>query len=261
MTFLSPPPEQARAVVAAFDWPQCPKIEGRPLDTALLLNRDHVDKLRDHLLGSYDDEGRVPAEVILPLLDNIDTLYDALSRRGPVRDHALDSFRNIRDVGFRIRGCARIAAPAKGRIVSPTGSIDEWEDEEEDLDIKDESPSVDEGGNPIVPLAPRSRTRKKRDKVFNNRNPRVVTIKVMDPDWQSEVLHLGQARVADMVSSDMVLQGLGPGSFSIRILPSGHIRLMMPTARRAQALRDRKLFKPLSFGKDCYVQRFRQSVR
>ncbi len=79
----------------------------------------------------------------------------------------------------------------------------------------------------------------------------------MEPEWQSEVLHLGQARVADMVSSDMVLQGLGPGSFSIRILPSGHIRLMMPTVGRAQDLRDRQIFKPLSFGKDSYVQRWR----
>ncbi|KAL8846994.1 MAG: hypothetical protein Q9221_007950 [Calogaya cf. arnoldii] len=222
--------------MAAFDWPQCPKIEGRPLDTALLPSRDHISELRNCFL----DDGRlVPSKVILPFLDNIDTLYDALSRRGPVRDHALDSFRNIQDVGFKIRGCASIVGPAKGRILPSAGSIDQWEDEEEDLDIKDESPSVDEGGSPSVPLVPRSRARRKRDKAFNNRNPRVVTIKVMDPDWQSEVLHLGQARVADMVSSDMVLQGLGPGSFSIRILPSGHSRLMMPTARQAQVLRDR----------------------
>lgn len=242
--------------MAGLDWPQCPEIEGRPLDTALLLNRDHVTELRDRLRGNYDDEGNVPAGVILPFLDNIDTLYDALSRRGPVREHALDSFRSVQDVGFRIRGCARIAAPDRGQILSPAGSIEEWEDEEE-VDIKDESPSIRDSNHTFAPLAPRFRTLRKKDKGFNNRNPRVVTIKVMDPDWQSELLHLGQARVADMVSSDLVLQGLGPGSFSIRILPSGDVRLMMPTARRASALRDRQRFRPLSFGKGAYAQQFR----
>ncbi|KAL8978385.1 MAG: hypothetical protein Q9205_006015, partial [Flavoplaca limonia] len=56
---------------------------------------------------------------------------------------------------------------------------------------------------------------RKRDKLFNNRNPRVVTIKVMEPEWQSEVLRLGQARVADMVSFCKVsVQGVFPsGSY------------------------------------------------
>ncbi|KAI4250011.1 MAG: hypothetical protein L6R42_008812 [Xanthoria sp. 1 TBL-2021] len=226
--------------MAGLDWPQCPEIGGRPFDTALLLNRDHVTELRDRLRGNYDDEGNVPAGVILPFLDNIDTLYDALSRRGPVREHALDSFRSVQD----------------GQTLSPAGSIEEWEDEEE-VDIKDESPSIRDSNHTVAPLAPRFRTLRKKDRGFNNRNPRVVTIKVMDPDWQSELLHLGQARVADIVSSDLVLQGLGPGSFSIRILPSGDVRLMMPTARRASALRDRQRFRPLSFGKGAYAQQFR----
>lgn len=64
--------------MAESDWPQCPEIRGRPLDTALLLNRDHVTDVRDRLRGGYDDHGHVPGEVILPLLDNIDTFYDAL---------------------------------------------------------------------------------------------------------------------------------------------------------------------------------------
>lgn len=199
--------------------------------------------------------------MILPLLDNIDTLYDALSRRGPVRDHALDSLYDLYDVGFKIRGCARLAAPDKRQLLPHAGSIEEWEDEEEEEDIKAESPSLGDWGHTVISLAPKRKTLRKQDRGFNNRNPRVVTIRVMDPNLQSELLHLGQARVADMVSSDMLLQGLGPGSFSTKILPSGDVRLMMPTARRASALKDRQRFRPLSFGRSAYVQQFRPNGR
>ncbi|KAI4221971.1 MAG: hypothetical protein L6R36_006508 [Xanthoria steineri] len=243
--------------MAGSDWPQCPEIRGRPLDTALLLNKDHVTDLRHRLRGGYDDDGHVPGEVILPLLDNIDTLYDALSRRGPVRDHALDSLYDLHDVGFKIRGCARLAAPDRRQILPYADSIEEWEDEEEEVDIKAESPSMGDSHHPVVALAPKRMTLRKKGGRFNNRNPRVVTIRVADPDLQSEVLHLGQAQVADMVSSDMVLQGLGPGSFSSTRILSGDVRLMMPTARRASALKDRQRFRPLSFGKCAYVQQFR----
>ena len=178
--------------------------------------------------------------------------------RGPVRDHALDSLYDLHDVGFKIRGCARIAAPDRRQILPYAGSIEEWEDQEEEVDIKAESPSMGDSQHPIVPLAPKRMTLRKKGRGFNNRNPRVVTIRVTDPDLHSEILHLGQARVADMVSSDMEMQGLGPGSFSsTRILPSGDVRLMMPTARRASALKDRQRFRPLSFGKCAYVQQFR----
>ncbi|KAL8875078.1 MAG: hypothetical protein Q9198_006515 [Flavoplaca austrocitrina] len=180
-----------------------------------------------------------------------------LNQDGP-REHLLGSMRSAHGIGFRIRGCARIAAPPKRQTLPPPGYIEDREDEQEESDIKDEFFSADDETNIVATPAPRlRRILRKRDKLFNNRNPRVVTIKVMEPEWQSEVLRLGEARVADMVSSDMVLQGLGPGSFSIRILPSGHIRLMMPTARRAQELKNRHLFKPLSFGRNAYVQQIR----
>ncbi|KAI4271714.1 MAG: hypothetical protein LQ337_005810 [Flavoplaca oasis] len=232
--------------------PRCPDLEGRPVDIGLLLQRDHVAELRDWLQDTRGDERRIPPEVILPFLDNIDTLYDILLNQDASREHIFDAVRSAQDIGFRIRGCA------KRRTLPPSGYIEEWEDEEEELDIKEEDFSVDDERNVVATSVPRlRRILRKRDKLFNNRNPRVVTIKVMEPEWQSEVLRIGQARVADMVSSDMVLQGLGPGSFSIRILPSGHIRLMMPTARRARQLKDRHLFKPLSFGKDTYVQQIR----
>ncbi|CAO1601900.1 hypothetical protein XANCAGTX0491_005538 [Xanthoria calcicola] len=226
--------------MAESDWPQCPEIRGRPLDTALLLNRDHVTDVRDRLRGGYDDHGHVPGEVILPLLDNIDTFYDAL-------DEVL--------LETTLLTPFTISTTLASRSV---GSIEEWEDQEEEVDIKAESPSMGDSQHPIVPLAPKRMTLRKKGRGFNNRNPRVVTIRVTDPDLHSEILHLGQARVADMVSSDMEMQGLGPGSFSsTRILPSGDVRLMMPTARRASALKDRQRFRPLSFGKCAYVQQFR----
>ncbi|KAL8992793.1 MAG: hypothetical protein Q9169_006831 [Polycauliona sp. 2 TL-2023] len=174
----------------------------------------------------------------------------------PFREHTLDHFRGAPDIGFRIRGCSRVAASIKTPSPAPANFIDEWEDEEEELDIKNEVSSEDDSKDIVGPFQPpRLQIVRKREHGFNNRNPLVVTIKVMEPNWQTEVLQLGQARVADMVSDDMVSQGLGPGSFTIRILPSGHIRLMFRTARRAQQLRDRRLFRPLSFGKNCYVQR------
>ena len=240
----------ARAV-----WPRCPDLEGRPVDTALLLQSDHVAELRDWLRDTHGDERRNSPEAILPFLDNIDILYDIMLNQDAHREHPLGSMRIAHGIGFRIRGCARIAAPPKRQTLPTPGYVEEWEDKEEELDIKDEVFSVDDERNIVATPAPRlRRIFRKRDKLFNNRNPRVVTIKIMEPEWQSEVLRLGQARVAGMVSSDMVLQGLGPGSFSIRILPSGHIRLMMLTARRAQELKNRHMFKPLSFGKDAYVQ-------
>ncbi|KAL8669698.1 MAG: hypothetical protein Q9168_005717 [Polycauliona sp. 1 TL-2023] len=248
-----------------------------PVDTALTLSRDHITELRQSIQYTYDNEARIPTDVILPFLDNIDTLHNILSRHNV--EYTRDSRHIAQDTGFKIRGCARRAASSKRQALAHPGfdgkSEDEdWEDEEDEPDIKDEVSSEDDSKNTIGPFQPprlgpvrrrekgpfqppRLGTVHRREKGFNNRNPLVVTIKVMEPDWQSEVLRLGQARVADMVSDDMLLQGLGPGSFSIRILPSGHIRLMLRTPRRARELRDRQLFKPLSFGKYCYVQRFR----
>ncbi|KAL8839356.1 MAG: hypothetical protein Q9176_004537 [Flavoplaca citrina] len=201
----------ARAV-----WPRCPDLEGRPVDTALLLQRDHVAELRDWLQDTHGDERRIPPEVILPFLDNIDTLYDIMLNQDAPREYLLSSMRSAHDIGFRIRGCARIAAPPKRQTLPPPGYIEEWEDEEEELDIKDEVFSVDDERNIVATPAPRlRRILQKRDKLFNNRNPRVVTIKVMEPEWQSEVLRLGQARVADMVSFCKVsVQGVFPsGSY------------------------------------------------
>ncbi|KAL8881106.1 MAG: hypothetical protein Q9192_007875, partial [Flavoplaca navasiana] len=210
--------------------------------------------------NAHSDERRIPPEVILPFLDNIDTLYDVLLYQDASREHIFDAVRSTQDIGFKISGCARIAAspPPKRQTLPPSGYIEEWGEEEEEFGIKDEEFSVKNERNIGATPAPRLRRMlRKRDKLFNNWNPRVVTIKVMEPEWQSEILRMGQARVADMISSDMVLQGLGPGSFSIRVLPSGHIRLMMPTAQRAGELKDRHIFKPLSFGKDTYVQQIR----
>ncbi|KAL8727089.1 MAG: hypothetical protein Q9166_006276 [cf. Caloplaca sp. 2 TL-2023] len=240
--------------MAAPEWPQCPSFEGRSLNTALLLNRDHITQLRHRMQRSREEEG-VPAQALRPILDNIDTLYDALSGHGPFRQNALDSYASVQEIGFRIRGCARNTVPTSRQLPGPVDAIKEWEDDEETVDVKDES--VNGNGETITLPVPIIRGPSRLRKTFNNRNPRVVTVKVMDPDVQSIVHDLGQAKVADVISRDMEEQGLGAGSFSIRILPSGHVRLMMSSASKAQALRDRRKFKPYSFGKDTYVQRYR----
>ncbi len=138
--------------MACAEWPRFPDLEGRPVDTVLLLQRDHVAELREWLQDTHGDERRVPPEVILPFLDNIDNLYDIMLKMPP--ESTSRSVRSIQDIGFRIRGCARIAAPLKRQTLPPSGYIEEWEDEEEELDIKDRLLSIKDERHTIPPLAP-----------------------------------------------------------------------------------------------------------
>ncbi|KAL8811696.1 MAG: hypothetical protein Q9200_001591 [Gallowayella weberi] len=239
--------------MATSDWPQGLPLDDRLLDLAFLIRNDQLPQLRDRILSHYNDEKPFPVEAFLPFLDDAGSLlYGQISHPHGGRD----CHRREEEIGFRIRGCARAAVPARRQFREPDGAIEKWEDEDTDTsDIKDEWLDEDRLAN-IPDRSPlKYKGPPKTNRPFNNRNPRVATTKVMDPDAQNEVRRLGQAGVADLVSNDMIRQGLGPGSFSIRIFNStGHVRLMMPTARRASMLKDRGRFRPLSFGYGAYVQ-------
>ncbi|KAL8680831.1 MAG: hypothetical protein Q9186_003009 [Xanthomendoza sp. 1 TL-2023] len=239
--------------MAMSEWPRGLPLDDRLLDLALLIKKDQLPQLRDRLLSNHDEEKPLPVEAFLPFLNDVGNV---LYGQRPHWHGDMDCYTREEEIGFRIRGCARAAVLAGGLFAEPEGAIDKWEGEDTDtLDIKDEW-KIEDSLADVADVAPlKYRGPAKTNKPFNNRNPRVVTIKVMDPDAQDEVRRLGQARVADLVSNDMIMQGLGPGSFSIRIFhSSGHVRLMMPTARRASMLKDRQRFRPLSFGYGAYVQ-------
>ncbi|KAL8806201.1 MAG: hypothetical protein Q9182_001476 [Xanthomendoza sp. 2 TL-2023] len=239
--------------MATSEWPQGLPLDDRLLDLALLIKNDQLPQLRDRILSDYNEEKHFTVEAFLPFLDDVGNL---LYGQGSQPHNGRNCCKREEEIGFRIRGCARAAVPARRRSQEPDGAIEKWEDKDTDTsDIKDEWLNEDR----LAEIADRSLLRYrgslKTNRPFNNRNPRVATIKVMDPDAQNEVRRLGQARVADLVSNDMIKQGLGPGSFSIRIFnTSGHVRLMMPTTRQASKLKDRQRFRPLSFGYGAYVQ-------
>ncbi|KAL8820217.1 MAG: hypothetical protein Q9223_001509 [Gallowayella weberi] len=79
--------------MAAFEWPQCSNLAGRPLDTALLLNRrDFATQLRNSNKLKDDVGDGVPADIFLRILDNVDTIYKRVCERGSQQD-ALDTFK------------------------------------------------------------------------------------------------------------------------------------------------------------------------
>ncbi|KAL8811695.1 MAG: hypothetical protein Q9200_001590 [Gallowayella weberi] len=87
------------------EWPQPPNLPGRTLDTALLLNRDHVVELRGRIQNKHDDETSIPTEVVLSFLNNLDVICEGLCRQGPLRQNSLESCAKVQETAHRIPSC------------------------------------------------------------------------------------------------------------------------------------------------------------
>ncbi|KAL8811692.1 MAG: hypothetical protein Q9200_001587 [Gallowayella weberi] len=84
------------------EWPQPPQIHGRPLDTALLLNRDYGLQVfaRVQNGADYPNDKGVPAEVFGELLDNTVRLINALCTHGNILRNPLRSMPKVELPGY-----------------------------------------------------------------------------------------------------------------------------------------------------------------
>ncbi|KAI4241170.1 MAG: hypothetical protein L6R40_004706 [Gallowayella cf. fulva] len=85
------------APAATPDWPQAPGLQGRPLDTALLLNRDHTRQIAYRLQNHADDPSELPIDVWCPFSKNAETLIKALCHHGKIQLNSLNAIPKIKD--------------------------------------------------------------------------------------------------------------------------------------------------------------------
>ncbi|KAL8806205.1 MAG: hypothetical protein Q9182_001480 [Xanthomendoza sp. 2 TL-2023] len=88
---------QTAAGAPIAEWPQPPDLQGRPLDTALLLHRDHTRQISHRLQNHPDDvfgDG-LPAQVWCSFSENVETLIKALCQHGNIRLNSLNSIPKI----------------------------------------------------------------------------------------------------------------------------------------------------------------------
>ncbi|KAL8680835.1 MAG: hypothetical protein Q9186_003013 [Xanthomendoza sp. 1 TL-2023] len=96
---------QTVAGTAAAQWPQTPELQGRPLDTALLLHRDHTQQISHRLQHHPDDVfgGGHPVDVWCSFSKNVETLIKALCQHGNIKLNSLDSIPKIKSTAVRPR--------------------------------------------------------------------------------------------------------------------------------------------------------------
>ncbi|KAL8685575.1 MAG: hypothetical protein Q9224_005764 [Gallowayella concinna] len=96
---------QTVAGTAVANWPQTPELQGRPLDTALLLHRDHTQQISHRLQHHPDDVfgGGHPVDVWCSFSKNVETLIKALCQHGNIKLNSLDSIPKIKSTTVRPR--------------------------------------------------------------------------------------------------------------------------------------------------------------
>ncbi|KAL8806203.1 MAG: hypothetical protein Q9182_001478 [Xanthomendoza sp. 2 TL-2023] len=249
------------------EWPQPPNLPGRALDTALLLNRDHIIELRDRIQNKHDDETSIPTQVVLSFLNNLDIICQGLCRQGPLRQNSLESCARVQERAHRIRSCTcsngtgsgelpeqRPASPPVSELteVTKNGNNNEvtllTKDTFEDVDGEG---MIEETNTLTAPAVKVPRDLKKHRKYHASRK---VTLHILDPQhW-----NLKEAEVASRFKRDSDGLSLGDRPVQITPLPPAKIMLKAPNVEGARLLRK---IKPKSFGSGAYIRRYRSLDR
>ncbi|KAL8687059.1 MAG: hypothetical protein Q9224_005263 [Gallowayella concinna] len=254
-----------RTSMLTEEWPQTPNLPGKPLDTALLLNRDHVIQLRDRIQNRYDDETNIPTQVVLSFLDNLDIICEGLCRQGPLRQNSLESCARVQETVQRIYKCTcttrtdtvQLLAqrPASPQLAEPIEVTQDWNDNEVTLLGKDTLEKMDGIGtikemNMNTLTAPAADIPRDLKKHRKDHASRKVTLHILDPRYWN----LKEAEVASRFRHDSNGLSLGDRPMQITLLPPGKIILKAPNVEGARLLRK---IKPKNFGDGAYIRRFR----
>lgn len=82
--------------MAIHGWPEPPDLAGRPLDTAILLNRDYQLLIHNRLnLAPDRQEPHVPFNVLISFLSNTECLIDVLCERNEIQRTTINTIPNI----------------------------------------------------------------------------------------------------------------------------------------------------------------------
>ncbi|KAL8727090.1 MAG: hypothetical protein Q9166_006277 [cf. Caloplaca sp. 2 TL-2023] len=92
----------ARSDMTGPEWPQAPELPGRPLDTALLLNRDYTSQIRDRIQNDPNQHG-LPINVWRPFSQNMETMIRALCYPGNIQLNLVNTIPRIQDANNHAR--------------------------------------------------------------------------------------------------------------------------------------------------------------
>ncbi|KAL8806202.1 MAG: hypothetical protein Q9182_001477 [Xanthomendoza sp. 2 TL-2023] len=235
--------------MAASEWPQCPNLAGRPLDTALLLNRDFATQLRNRIELKDNGEDGVPANIFLRLLDNVDTICRKVCERGSEED-ALDTFAQVQEAVRNIGGRTRDVKTARVQPLEVVDVAEEWNDGEATVQVKDEpepvnSQIMDTAG--FLTDAPAVSVPKDDYRTWVD-----VTIRIGHEPTSTTLRPLPFGLLSELVERDFQHLNIHIGYARV-MTESGDVRFST-TEANAAILRDRTKYRPGAvFGPRAYI--------
>ncbi|KAL9002544.1 MAG: hypothetical protein Q9188_004523 [Gyalolechia gomerana] len=243
-----------------MEWPCCPDIQGRPLDTALLLHRDYIASFCNHIyqnraIGSDD---LVPLQAVLALLQSTTSVGHILANRVDGLQNGFDTFAKIQQAIDSLHDQSRNLQ--NGRVMLGPYRVGREEDatmevkeelqsgnlSESDLDSprtrSSETQSLQSSSRPSnTPVAPQvKRTGKK------------VTIKIRDPATTSHLRQRSSQELAVRLRWD--LGRLKVPIESISMLSCGDVRVITLRPSGARLMRNPRKWKPKAFGPGAWVE-------
>ncbi|KAL8680832.1 MAG: hypothetical protein Q9186_003010 [Xanthomendoza sp. 1 TL-2023] len=235
--------------MAASEWPQCPNLARRPLDTALLLNRDFATQLRNRIELIDNNEDGVPADIFLRLLDNVDTICNKVCERGPQED-ALDTFAKVQEAVRSISGRTADAEPARIQPAEVADAMEEWKDDEARFEVKEEpqpveSPSMN-AAYPVMHIPAVPSPEHDRETWVD------VTIRIGHEPTSCYLRSLGLDALSGSVRNDLRPLDIHIGYPKV-MSESGDVKFST-SETNAAILRDRSMYRPGAlFGPCAYV--------
>ncbi|KAI4200949.1 MAG: hypothetical protein LQ346_002275 [Caloplaca aetnensis] len=248
--------------MAASEWPRCPDLQGRPLDTALLLHRDYVANFCKHI---YQNRARgsddlVPLDAFLPLLQSTTSIGHVLANRVDGLQNGFDTFAKIQqsidgleDQSRRLWDKREMLGPY--RVERERATTVEVKEELDSLNLSDaDSPWSRSDRADSFGSSSRS-----SDTPFARRGPKAsakgknVTIKIHDPGTLSELRRLSNAQLAHRLQRD--LGGQNIPFQSVFLLDSGDVRVVTLSLKGARTMKNSQMWKPRLFGPGAFTLR------
>lgn len=243
--------------MAASDWPRCPDLHGRPLDTALLLHRDYVANFCSHI---YQNRARgsddlVPLDAFLPLLQSTTSIGHVLANRVDGLQNGFDTFAKIQqsidgleDQSRRLWDKREMLGPY--RVERERATTVEVKEELESLNLSDADSRTSRS---YKTHSNRSSSRSSNTSWANRpftAKDRRVTIKIRDQAILAELQALSNEELEDRLRRHLI--GNGILIQNAYWLPSGDVRVVTADAAGANKMRNQK-WRPRFLGQGAFV--------
>ncbi|KAL8835313.1 MAG: hypothetical protein Q9170_003368 [Blastenia crenularia] len=237
-----------------MDWPRSPNLQGRPLDTALLLHRDYVASFCNHIYqhrarGSND---LVPLAAFLPLLQSTTSVGHVLANRVDGLQNGFDTFSKIQQAIDCLNDQSRSLQYGREML----GPYRVEREDDPSVEVKEELQSVNpsesgehspgSGSDRRHPSTNTSRSSgMRRAPRYNDERGTKVTIKIRDPAARSRVRECSHDMLMHLLEADMHEANIKIPVHSVHVLNvSGDVRVVTSSSAGAKAMRNPRKWKP-----------------